>query len=318
MKVIDHLNNAKGPHISVEIIPPRRGGNIDTLYRAVESIMDYNPPYIDVTSHAADIIWEAMPDGTYAKKIQRKSPGTFGMCAAIKYKFDLDPVPHLLCTGFTREETEDALIELNYLGVENVLLLRGDGKANKPIPKERSSNKFALDLVQQVSDMNRGQYLVEIEDAQATDFCIGVSAYPEKHFEAPNLAFDIQQLKAKQEAGAEYAVTQMFFDNQKFFRFVEMAREAGVTIPIIPGMKILTTKRHINVIPSIFHVDFPDELTAGLMHAPDNKAALEVGVDWAYKQSIELLEAGFNNLHFYIMQKTKPFRMLMDRLSLDM
>jgi methylenetetrahydrofolate reductase (NADPH) len=318
MKVIDHLRQAQGPQISVEIIPPRRGGNVEDLYRAVESIMPYSPPYIDVTSHAADVIWEEMPDGSFKKRIKRKSPGTFGLCAALKYKFDIDPVPHLLCAGFTREETEDALIELNYLGVENVLLLRGDSKVKKPVREDRTMNPFALDLVQQVNDMNHGKYLGELIDAQSTNFCIGTACYPEKHFEAPSLNFDIQNLLRKQEAGAEYAVTQMFFDNQKFFRFVERAREAGVTIPIVPGLKIITSKDHMNRIPSIFFVDFPEELVEGMMNAPDAKSVSAIGIDWAYKQSSELLEAGYSNLHYYIMQNTKPFVELMDRLSITM
>jgi len=318
MKVIDHIRGAQGPQISVEIIPPKRGGNVEDLYRAVESIMPYSPAYIDVTSHAADVIWEEMADGSFKKRIKRKSPGTFGLCAALKYKFDIDPVPHLLCSGFTREETEDALIELNYLGVENLLLIRGDSKVVKPVREDRSVNAFALDLVSQVNAMNHGKYLGELIDAQPSDFCIGVACYPEKHFEAPNLAFDVENLLKKQQAGAHYAVTQMFFDNQRFFKFVEMARAAGVTIPIVPGLKIITTRDHLNRIPSVFHTDFPDELTQRLVAARDNKEAQAVGIDWTHRQCVELLEAGYNNLHFYIMQYTRPFTTLMDRLSLTM
>lgn len=277
--------------------------------------MPFNPPYIDVTSHAADVIYEETKDGSFVKRVKRKSPGTMGICAALMYKFDIDPVPHLLCSGFTREETEDMLIELNYLGVDNVLLLRGDSKTLKKPGPERTVNKYATDLVDQVKKMNEGVYLGELIDAEPTDFCIGVSAYPEKHFEAPSLDYDIHKLLLKQEAGAEYAVTQMFFDNKKFYAFVDKARKAGVTIPIIPGMKILTRKTHLHRIPGIFHCDFPEELVKDIDDAADNKEVLKVGVDWAYKQSLDLIANGYNNLHFYVMQYTKPFRLLMDRLS---
>lgn len=315
MKVTEHLAVARNPQVSVEIIPPRRGRDIQKIYQAVESIMPYEPPFIDVTSHSAQVVYESRPDGTYLRVTKRKSPGTFGLCAAIKYKFDVDPVPHLLCTGFTCEETEDALIELNYLGVDNVLLIRGDAKIDKPVPDGRTVNTFAVDLVGQVHRMNQGTYLGELQDAAATDFCIGVSAYPEKHFEAPNLDFDIQNLLKKQAAGADYAMTQMFFDNAKYFAFVEEAKAAGVTIPILPGLKILTKKVHINRIPSIFHIDLPDELIAGLVSAKDDSAAQQVGIDWAYQQALGLLEGGCKHLHFYIMQNTRPFIALMDRLS---
>ncbi len=314
MKVIEHLENAPHPLVSVEIIPPRRGRDVNKIYKAVESIMPYNPPFIDVTSHAAEAVWDKQPDGTYVKRIKRKSPGTFGLCAAIKYKFDVDPVPHLLCNGFTREETEDALIEMSYLGVENVLVIRGDGTPKKDLPADRTVNEFAVDLVEQVNEMNQGHYLGELEDMEPTDFCVGVSAYPEKHFEAPSMKFDIDNLLKKQEAGAHYAVTQMFFDNDKYFEFIDAAHEAGVTIPILPGLKVLTTKKHINRIPSFFHCDFPDELIQRLLKTDTKEEALEVGVDWAYNQALDLLDRGAEHLHFYIMSRTKPFQMMMDRL----
>jgi len=202
MKVIEHLERAANPFISVEIIPPRRGSNIHKIYNAIESIMPYQPAYIDVTSHAAEVIWEELPGGAYRRKVVRKSPGTFGLCAVIKYKFNVDPVPHILCSGFTREETEDALIELNYLGVENLLLIRGDEKYTKPLPDGKTVNKYAGDLVQQIGDMNNGKYLGDLIDAEPTNFCIGVAAYPEKHIESPNLAFDLNILKQKQDNGA--------------------------------------------------------------------------------------------------------------------
>jgi methylenetetrahydrofolate reductase (NADPH) len=315
MQVIEHLARARQPLVSVEIIPPRRGGNISQLYQAIESIIPFQPPFIDVTSHAADVIWEEMPDGTYKRRVKRKSPGTFGLCAAIKYKFNVDPVPHILCGGFTREETEDALIELNYLGVENLLLIRGDVKYKKVIADGRTVNEYAVDLVQQVTQMNEGKYLDDLIDAVKTSFCIGVSCYPEKHFEAPSLQFDIQNLKRKQDAGAHYAVSQMFFDNRRFFDFCKMAKDMGVSIPIFPGLKILTKKNQIYTIPKAFYISFPDELLARILAAPDDNAVMEIGIDWAYHQAIELLEQGAPVLHFYIMQDTTPFLRLMERLK---
>ncbi|MEL6697447.1 MAG: methylenetetrahydrofolate reductase [Bacteroidota bacterium] len=315
MHVVDHLLNTKNPTVSLEIIPPKRGRNITKLYDAIESVIPFNPPFIDVTSHAAEVVFEEMPGGIFKRKVKRKSPGTFGLCAAIKYKYNLEPVPHILCGGFTREETEDALIELNYLGIENILAIRGDKQNSRPIPKDRSVNEYALDLVKQINDMNHGRYIDDLIDAAKTNFCIGVSCYPEKHFESPNIEFDLQILKEKQDNGAHYAVSQMFFNSQKFIDFVQKARDYGITMPIIPGMKIMTRQYHLNVLPSIFHIDIPLELTERMMHAQTKEAQTQVGIEWAYKQSIELLEAGFPYLHFYIMQNTRPFLSLMDKIK---
>lgn len=315
MKVTEHLERAANPIVSVEIIPPRRGRNVGKLYEAIESVMQYEPPFIDITSHAADVMWEKRPDGSYKRRVKRKSPGTFGLCAAIKYKFDVDPVPHILCHGFSREETEDALIELNYLGVENVLAIRGDVKYEKPPREDRSVNAYACDLVSQIHDLNKGRYLDEMEDAFPMNFCVGVSAYPEKHFEAPSLGYDISKLKLKQDCGADYAVTQLFYDNRCYFDFVQQARAAGVTIPITPGLKILTKKRHLQSIPPTFFVNFPEELVERVSNAKDDKEVFDIGVQHTYQQSLELLEAGVKNLHFYVMQNTKPYLALMDKLK---
>ncbi len=314
MKVTEHLANAKNPLISVEIIPPKRGRSLLKLHAAIESVKPFNPPFIDVTSHSAEVFLEEMKDGSFKKRVKRKSPGTFGLCAAIKYKFEIDPVPHILCTGFTREETEDALIELNYLGIENLLAIRGDGKIKKDGRPDRTINEYAVDLVDQIQHMNKGVYQDELIDAAQTDFCVGVSYYPEKHFEAPNLKFDSSILKQKQDKGADYGVSQMFFDNKKFYEFNDLAKEQGVTIPLIPGIKILTTQRQLTVIPSIFHVDLPEELTDRMLKADTREKQVQVGVDWAYKQTMDLLENGAECVHFYIMQNTKPFVMLMEKL----
>ncbi|MCS6905895.1 MAG: methylenetetrahydrofolate reductase [Bacteroidia bacterium] len=317
MKVIEHIANAKKPLISLEIIPPKRGGNILQIYKAIESILPYAPPFINVTSHSAEVMWEEMKDGTFRRIVKRKSPGTFGLCAAIKYKYNIDPVPHLLCAGFTREETEDALIELNYLGVENLLAIRGDIKYEKPIPDGRSVNRYALDLVKQITDMNNGKYLDDLIDVQPTDFCVGVAAYPEKHFESPNLAFDIDVLKKKQDAGAHYAICQMFFNNAHYYNYVQRARKAGITIPIIPGLKIITSKSQVMRLPKAFHIEIPEELVNAILNASSDKEAKEIGIQWAYKQAVDLLENGVNILHFYIMQNTETFLEVINRLKKD-
>jgi methylenetetrahydrofolate reductase (NADPH) len=312
MKVIEHLANATRPLISVEIIPPRRGRNVQRIYDAVASLMPYEPPFIDITSHAAETVWEETPDGTWRRRVTRKAPGTFGLCAAIKHRFDVDPVPHVLCNGFTREETEDALIELHYLGIENVLAIRGDGERRDP-PEHRTVNANALELVGQISSMNRGGYLEELEEATPTDFCIGVACYPEKHEEAPNLERDIAVLVEKQRAGADYAVTQLFYDNELFVRFVKAARDQGVTIPIVPGLKILTRRSHVTSIPRTFNVSIPEALVAEVAAVPDERVA-DVGIRWAYEQTLQLFEQGVPSAHFYVMQDTGPLVQLLAML----
>jgi methylenetetrahydrofolate reductase (NADPH) len=313
VKVIEHLANATRPLVSVEIIPPRRGGSVQRIYDAVSSLMPYEPPFIDITSHAAETVWDEVPGGTWRRRVTRKAPGTFGLCAAIKYRFDVDPVPHVLCNGFTREETEDALIELNYLGIENVLAIRGDGERREPA-EGRSVNANALELVGQVTAMNRGKYLEELEEATPTDFCVGVACYPEKHEEAPNLERDIAFLLEKQRAGADYSVTQLFYDNELFFRFVKAARDQGVTIPIVPGMKILTRRTHVTSIPTHFNVSVPEALVAEVAAASDDRVA-EVGIGWARDQTLQLFEQGVPSAHFYVMQDTGPLVSLLELLK---
>jgi methylenetetrahydrofolate reductase (NADPH) len=316
VKVIEHLANATNPLVSVEIIPPRRGGNVERIYQAVSSLLPYEPPFIDITSHAAQTVWDEVPGGTFRRRVTRKAPGTFGLCAAIKYRFDIDPVPHVLCNGFTREETEDALIELNYLGIENVLAIRGDAERREP-PEGRSVNANALELVSQVAAMNRGEYLEELEEATPSDFCIGVACYPEKHEEAPNLERDIAFLLEKQRAGADYAVTQLFYDNEAFFRFVKTARDQGVTIPIVPGLKILTRRAHVTSVPRTFNVSVPEGLVAEVAAVADDRVA-EVGIRWAYEQTLQLFEQGVPSAHFYVMQDTGPLVSLLEMLRRDL
>ena len=316
MKVIEHLANVTHPLVSVEVIPPRRGGDVQRIFDAVASVMPFDPPFIDITSHAAETVWRETPDGTWRRRVTRKAPGTFGLCAAIKQRFGVDPVPHVLCNGFTREETEDALIELHYLGIENVLAIRGDGERREP-PDGRAVNESGLDLVEQIAAMNRGTYLEDIEEAAPTGFCVGVAAYPEKHPEAPNLDWDVDVLLRKQRAGAEYAVTQLFYDNEAYFRFVKTARDHGVTIPIVPGLKILTRPAQLSIVPKYFGVDVPRALSDELSTAAGAEAALEVGVGWAFRQTRDLFERGVPSAHFYVMQDTRPFVAMMERLRAE-
>jgi methylenetetrahydrofolate reductase (NADPH) len=312
MKVVEHLANATRPLVSVEIIPPRRGADVQRIWDAVESVMPYEPPFVDITSHAAEAILEEQSDGTIRRRITRKAPGTFGLCAALKYRFGVDPVPHVLCNGFTREETEDALIELHYLGIENVLAIRGDGESREP-SAGRTVNRSGLALVEQIEAMNDGRYLEDLNEATPTDFCVGVAAYPEKHPEAPNMEWDIDVLRRKQEAGADYAVTQLFYDNQRYLSFVRAARDAGVTIPIVPGLKILTRRNHLTLVPRVFGVDIPQELADEVV-AADEEDVVEIGARWAERQTVELFEADVPSVHFYVMANTRPFVTLMQRL----
>lgn len=316
MKVTEYFEKAKDPFITFELLPLQRGGDIKKIFSIVDVLINYKPPFIDVTSHSAQIQYEETPGGI-KKKVKRKRPGTIGISVAIKNRYNIDTVPHLLCQGFTKEETEDALIELNYLGIENVLAIRGDDLGfEKPIPEGKTSNIYALDLVRQISDMNNGKYLEEdLLDASPTNFCIGISGYPEKHFEAPNLNADLKYTKEKLKAGAHYIVTQMFYDNKHYFEYLKKCRDAGIDAPIIPGLKILTRKDHLNSIPKNFFVDIPDELSEEVI-AAKQEHVLDIGVEWAVKQCEELLNSGVPSLHFYIMQYVKPVEKLMKKLKL--
>jgi len=316
MKVIEHLNNAVNPLISFELIPPKRGGDIRGLLSVLDDISKFNPPFIDITSHAAEVFYEETPTGI-KKKVKRKRPGTLGICALIQNKYNIDAVPHVISKGFTREETEDFLIELNYLQIQNVLAIRGDDSGyEKPIPEGKSKNPYAVDLVKQIINMNNGKYLEDsLLDALPTDFCIGVGGYPEKHFEAPNLKTDIKYVKEKVDAGAEYIVTQMFYDNRHYFNYVDQCREIEIDVPIIPGLKVLTSKAHLTSVPKNFFLNIPDELSDEIMAARPEQV-LDIGVEWAAKQVEELLNANVKSIHFYVMQNSKPILKLMERLKL--
>jgi len=290
-------------------VPPKRGSTLSEILEIVDELSEFDPPFLDVTSHSAQVYYEEQNDGSWRRHVKRKRPGTLGMCAAIKGRFGIETVPHLLCRGFTREESEDALIELNYLGIHNVMALRGDDTGfQKPISVDRTRNEYAIDLVKQIADMNRGQYLEELIDAAPTEFCVGVAGYPEKHFEAPNITWDVLNLKRKVDAGADYITSQMFFDNAPFLDFVERCRDVGITVPIVPGLKILTRKRQLQTLPARFHLQIPEALAAECEAAKNDSEVAEIGIRWALKQCEGLMEAGFSNLHFYIIQTPQHVR----------
>ena len=307
MKVKDHIEQAKGTLISFEILPPLKGKTINSIYDHLDPLMEFNPSYINVTYHRSEQVFKKKIDGSFEKVEVRKRPGTVGICAAIMNHYKIDAVPHLICGGFNKRETEDALIDLNFLGIDNVLVLRGDAAKNEAsFEPEPNGNKYAIDLLKQAIDLNHGIYQEEdIREGFRTNFCIGVAGYPEKHFEAPNLQTDLNFLRAKVEAGAEYIVTQMFFDNQKYFSFVQSCRDAGINVPIIPGLKPITNKKQLSVIPRTFHVDIPTELSIEIMKCKLDADVERVGTEWLIAQSRELKEAGVPVLHYYTIGKPK-------------
>ncbi|RMF08414.1 MAG: methylenetetrahydrofolate reductase [NAD(P)H] [Candidatus Neomarinimicrobiota bacterium] len=300
MKVIEFLEKANSTLFSYEIIPPQRGGDIRQVFRLVDELIQYEPPFIDLTSRSAEVYYEDLPDGSVRRHIKRKRPGTIGLSAALKNRYSVETVPHILCSGFTQQETEDALIELAYLGIDNVLAVRGDELRKRLPSQNKTYNTYAVDLVKQIVNMNQGIYLEDLVDAHPTDFCIGVGGYPEKHFEAPNLETDLSNLKAKVDAGADYIVTQMCFDNSAYFRFVEACRGIGIDVPIIPGIKILTRETHLTSIPRNFFVDIPNALVEKV-RGQDRETVYREGLNWALNQVQELVDAKVPCVHFYIM-----------------
>ncbi len=308
MKITDYFNNSKGKTLfSFEILPPLKGHGIDTIFQGIDPLMEFKPPFIDVTYHREETVLRTLPDNTFEKKVVRKRPGTVAISAAIMNRYHVDAVPHIICGGFTKEETENALIDLHFLGIDNALLLRGDAaKHESSFHAHPQGNKDCLELIQQVKNMNKGIYLdEELVEADKTSFCVGVGGYPEKHFEAPNLNFDLDYLKKKVDLGADYIVTQMFFDNKKFFDFVDACLANGINVPIIPGLKPLATKAQLSVLPKVFHIDMPQDLVVAALACKDNKAVKQVGIDWAIQQCKELKAAGVPVLHFYTMSKSE-------------
>ena len=303
MKITEHLKSAKDTLFSIEILPPLKGKSIQSIFDGIDPLMEFKPAFVDVTYHREEYIYKKR-DGGYLEKVSiRKRPGTVGICAAIMNKYDVEAVPHIICGGFTREETENALIDLQFLGIDNVLALRGDSiKTESQFVPEPGGHNYAIDLVKQINDMNSGIYLDdEMKDASPTDFCMGIAGYPEKHFEAPNLYSDMKWLKAKVDAGADYIVTQMFFDNKKYFEFVDLCRKNDINVPIIPGLKILTSKSQLVALPKIFHIDLPQDMYVELEKCKDDKAVKEVGIKWCIEQSKELKKAKVPCLHYYTM-----------------
>ncbi len=306
MKITDHLKKADKPLFSFEIIPPVKGKSIKELYDNIDPLMEFKPPFIDVTTSREEFIYIEKGNGLLEKRLTRMRPGTLGICASIQNKYGVDTVPHILCGGFTKQETEYLLVDCMYLGIDNVMALRGDArKEEKRFSKTEEGHEFAIDLVKQIQAQNKGKYLHEvIEISCDVDFCIGVAGYPEKHEESPSLKSDLKRLKEKVDAGADYVVTQMFFDNKKFFEFVEAARSMDINVPIIPGIKPIATKKHLNILPQTFHLDLPQELVDAVESCKNNKEVRQVGVEFAVQQSKELLEYGVPVLHFYSMGKS--------------
>jgi len=307
MKVTDHISQAKETLVSFEVLPPLKGKTITSLYDHLNPLMEFKPSWINVTYHRSETMFKKQMDGTFEKVEVRKRPGTVGICAAIMNHYKIDAVPHLICGGFTRRETEDALIDLNFLGIDNVLVLRGDAAKNEAsFEPEAGGNAYALDLLKQVGNLNNGIYQdKDIQNGSKTNFCMGVAGYPEKHFEAPNLEIDLQRLKEKVDAGAEYIMTQMFFDNQKFFDFVKACRALDIHIPIIPGLKPLTSKKQLSVLPRIFHVDIPSALSNDVMKCKTDAEVETVGTEWLIQQSKELKSFGVPVLHYYTLGKPR-------------
>ncbi|XOD68623.1 MAG: methylenetetrahydrofolate reductase [NAD(P)H] [Flavobacteriales bacterium AspAUS03] len=316
MKVTEHIARAKKTLFSFEILPPLRGQGIEGVFNTLDPLMEFNPPFIDVTYHREEFVYIDRGDRLLQKKTISRRPGTVGICAAIMNKYGVDAVPHLLCGGFDKQMTEDALIDLHFLGIDNVLLLRGDPiKSEKTFTAEEAGHNYAVELVGQLSDLNRGKYLDgTFEGGCSSDFCIGVAGYPEKHFESPNMEEDLYHLKRKIEAGADYIVTQMFFDNRKYFEFFDRCRAVGITVPIIPGIKPISTRSQLSALPAYFYVDIPNELVQEVQQAKDQHAVYQVGIEWAIQQSAALKKAGVEVIHYYTMGKPDPIHQVVQAI----
>jgi methylenetetrahydrofolate reductase (NADPH) len=306
MSVIEKIKNTKGPLFTFELLPPLKGHSIERIYTAIERLLEFSPAYINFTSHRNETTYYERPDGLLEKRIVRIRPGTIALAAAVKYKYNITVVPHILCGGFSKEETENALIEMNFLGINNVLALRGDPqKGSRRFIPEKDGHTYTYELVKQIANLNNGRYLEEsLEYTSPTNFCIGVAGYPEKHFEAPNRQVDIENLKYKVDAGASYIVTQMFFDNRKFCRFRDECRKAGITVPIIAGIKPISTINDIKLLPQAFHIDLPNDLVTLVQKCKTDSEAREIGIEWATMQSKELINEGVPGIHYYTLGRS--------------
>ena len=316
MKVIDHIKNSKGKtQFTFEILPPVKGHHINSIFDNVDPLMEFNPPFIDVTYHREEYIFNEKENGLLEKKIVRKRPGTVGICAALQNKYNVDAVPHILCGGFSREVTENFLIDLDFLGIDNVVALRGDAiKSETYFTPNKDGHKYASELVNQITNLNKGVYLENLEVATKTNFCIGVAGYPEKHMEAPSMKSDLHFLKEKIKLGADYVITQMFFDNKKYFEFVDLCEKEGINVPIIPGLKPISTLKQLNLIPHRFHCDLPEPLIKEIIKCKDNSQVRQVGIEWCIKQSKELKSKNVPFLHYYSMGRSSNIRAVADAI----
>lgn len=313
MRVIDLINKSGHTLFSFELLPPLRGHSISFIYRTIDPLMEFNPSFINVTYHQEEVIYKKHPSGLLEKKTIKKRPGTVAISAAIKYKYpQVEVVPHLICGGFTREETEYALIDFHYLGIDNILALRGDPPKNqRSFTPEENGHAYAADLVKQITALNHGKYLdEEMQNTFSTNFCVGVAGYPEKHIESPNLPCDLHHLKAKIDAGAEFIVTQMFFDNQKYFDFVRACRNEGINTPIIPGLKPIVSMKEINILPQVFNIDIPEDLVKAVQQCKSNEEAFQVGIEWGIQQSKELISFGVPVLHYFTIGISENIRQI--------
>ena len=317
MKVTEHLKQAKDTLFSYEILPPLKGASIQSIYNTLDPLVEFNPPFIDVTYHREEYIYKTKSNGLLERKSVRKRPGKVGICAAIMNKYNIDTVPHIICGGFNQEETENALIDLDFLGIDNLLVLRGDPiNSETYFNAEKGGHKYASELIKQVDGLNKGIYLDDnLKNLSKTNFCMGVAGYPEKHFEAPNMNSDIHFLKKKIECGAEYIVTQMFFDNQKYYDFVKLCRDNDINVPIIPGIKPLSTVKHLNLLPHRFHLNLPSELVNEVLKCNDKDDVRQVGVEWAIQQTKELISFGAPCIHFYTMGKVDNIIKIMSEFN---
>ncbi|MFH0841363.1 MAG: methylenetetrahydrofolate reductase [NAD(P)H] [Bacteroidota bacterium] len=306
MSVIDKIKSAKGPLFTFELLPPLKGHSIEKVYAAIDRLVEFEPAYINFTTHRNEITYKERTDGLLEKRVTRLRPGTIALAAAVRYKYNITVVPHILCGGFTKEETENVLIEMNFLGIDDVLALRGDPqKGSRTFIPEKEGHTHTYQLVQQIINMNNGKYLEEsLEDTAATRFCVGVAAYPEKHVEAPNMQIDMENLKFKVDSGAGYIVTQMFFDNNKFFRFRDECKKIGINVPVIAGIKPVSALNDIRLLPQTFHIDVPSDLVAAIKKCTTDKDAREVGIEWSTMQSKELIKAGVPGIHYYTLGRS--------------
>ena len=317
MKITEHLKQAKDTLVSFEILPPLKGQGIQSIFDTIDPLIEFAPPFIDVTYHREEFVYKNKGQGLLEKRTVRKRPGTVGICAAIMNKYNVDAVPHIICGGFTKEDTEDALIDLNFLGIDNVLALRGDPiKTERSFAAEEGGHRYASELIGQIQQMNEGIYLDdELQNVAKSDFCIGVAGYPEKHFESPNMQSDMRYLKRKIELGADYIVTQMFFDNQKYFDFVNRCRENGIDVPIIPGLKPISSKRQLTMLPQVFHVDIPEELSNEVEKCKTAEDVQLVSKEWGVQQAKELINFGAPCLHYYTLGKAELIRSIIEEIK---